>query len=354
MKQEVGKLILELANERGKSLRQLARESGVSNAYLSQLTRGLFAPTPEILIKLAPHLGVEPRILFERAGWLETEFVGREVPQNSRVFHEVSQGRPDIVCEVGDFILQLLRERGESLRWLGREAGVSNSYLSQLTRGRFVPTPEILIRLAPHLGVEPADLFAKAGWLETRAAEGEPPDEPVSRPAPGEGPLDVVEASGPAPVLTDQRMKRAHQGDLVTQVLDEIHKEGLAKFPDNFLPEDSRTCPLRRLQVPPVKLQLASYSRTKVVAPGLPFEYEAANPVEAAYIIYAHIPGENEISLPADNLALFKTVKSYERYVRQLRARILERFAELTLDGTQAERLSRIALARLGLPEVQC
>jgi transcriptional regulator with XRE-family HTH domain len=67
----VGKFILRVAKEQGKSLRGLARESGVSNAYLSQLSRGLFKPTPEILIKLAPHLGVTPRKMFEEAGWLK-------------------------------------------------------------------------------------------------------------------------------------------------------------------------------------------------------------------------------------------------------------------------------------------
>jgi len=67
----VGKFILRVAKEKGKSLRALARESGVSNSYLSQLTRGLFTPAPEILIKLAPHLGVTPRKMFEEAGWLK-------------------------------------------------------------------------------------------------------------------------------------------------------------------------------------------------------------------------------------------------------------------------------------------
>jgi transcriptional regulator with XRE-family HTH domain len=69
----VGKFILRAAKENGMSLRALARESGVSNPYLSQLTRGLFTPAPEILIKLAPPLGVTPRKMFEEAGWLKPE-----------------------------------------------------------------------------------------------------------------------------------------------------------------------------------------------------------------------------------------------------------------------------------------
>jgi transcriptional regulator with XRE-family HTH domain len=67
----VGKFVLRAAKEKGMSLRALARESGVSNCYRSQVTRGYFIPTPEILLKLAPSLGVTPRKMFEEAGWLK-------------------------------------------------------------------------------------------------------------------------------------------------------------------------------------------------------------------------------------------------------------------------------------------
>jgi transcriptional regulator with XRE-family HTH domain len=67
----VGKFILRAAKGKGKSLRVLGRESGVSNSYLSQVTRGLFTPAPEVLIKLASPLGGTPEKMFEEAGWLK-------------------------------------------------------------------------------------------------------------------------------------------------------------------------------------------------------------------------------------------------------------------------------------------
>ncbi len=70
------------------------------------------------------------------------------------------------MANVGKFILRLVKEQNKSLRWLAKEAGVSNSYLSQLSRGLFVPSPEILIKLAPHLNVTPREMFEEAGWLE--------------------------------------------------------------------------------------------------------------------------------------------------------------------------------------------
>lgn len=70
---------------------------------------------------------------------------------------------------VGKFILRELKRKKKSLRWLAQESGVSNSYLSQVTRGMFKPTPEILIKLASHLGVEPEKMFEEAGWLKPRS-----------------------------------------------------------------------------------------------------------------------------------------------------------------------------------------
>ncbi len=71
---------------------------------------------------------------------------------------------------LGKFILQVLREKNRSLRWLGRESGISNSCLSQVTRGLSKTTPEVLLKLAPHLRVEPSKLFEEAGWLKSETA----------------------------------------------------------------------------------------------------------------------------------------------------------------------------------------
>jgi transcriptional regulator with XRE-family HTH domain len=74
------------------------------------------------------------------------------------------------MANVGKFILRTLKAKKKSLRWLARESGVSNSYLSQVTRSLFKPSPEVLIRLAPHLEVEPEKMFEEAGWLKPKRA----------------------------------------------------------------------------------------------------------------------------------------------------------------------------------------
>jgi transcriptional regulator with XRE-family HTH domain len=53
------------------SLRELAALSDLSNAYLSQLERGLHQPSIRVLSSLAPALGLSPEELLREAGLLD-------------------------------------------------------------------------------------------------------------------------------------------------------------------------------------------------------------------------------------------------------------------------------------------
>lgn len=53
------------------SLRELARNAGVSNPYLSQVERGLRRPSAEILQQIARALQVSAETLYVRAGLLD-------------------------------------------------------------------------------------------------------------------------------------------------------------------------------------------------------------------------------------------------------------------------------------------
>ncbi len=57
----------------GTSLRGIHRQSGISNAYLSQIEKGLRQPGPNVLRRLATLYGVSVRELFRRAGYLDPE-----------------------------------------------------------------------------------------------------------------------------------------------------------------------------------------------------------------------------------------------------------------------------------------
>ena len=53
------------------SLRQLADVAKVSNPYLSQIERGLYKPSAEVLKGIAGALGISSEVLFAQAGLLE-------------------------------------------------------------------------------------------------------------------------------------------------------------------------------------------------------------------------------------------------------------------------------------------
>jgi len=58
------------------SLRHLARLSGVSDSYLSQLERGLYRPSADVLRALAAALNLPPTTLYERYGLLDESTPG--------------------------------------------------------------------------------------------------------------------------------------------------------------------------------------------------------------------------------------------------------------------------------------
>src|SRR5687767_13830494 len=53
------------------SLRQLAKQAGVSNPYLSQIERGLRKPSAEILQQIAKGLRISAEVLYVEAGILQ-------------------------------------------------------------------------------------------------------------------------------------------------------------------------------------------------------------------------------------------------------------------------------------------
>lgn len=55
------------------SQRNLARISGVSDSYLSQIERGNYRPSPQVVKALATAFGLEPRQLYTMLGFMDEE-----------------------------------------------------------------------------------------------------------------------------------------------------------------------------------------------------------------------------------------------------------------------------------------
>ena len=67
------------------SMREFAKAAGISNPYLSQIERGLRAPSAQVLQSIADTLQVSAETLYEQAG------VGREEPVESRVLQAIRE-----------------------------------------------------------------------------------------------------------------------------------------------------------------------------------------------------------------------------------------------------------------------
>ncbi len=83
------------------SLRQLAKQAGVSNPYLSQIERGLRKPSAEILQQIAKALRISAEALYVQAGILE-EREGTELAQALLRDPHLTERQKQVLIEVYD------------------------------------------------------------------------------------------------------------------------------------------------------------------------------------------------------------------------------------------------------------
>ena len=133
--------------------------------------------------------------------------------------------------------------------------------------------------------------------------------------------------------------KSDDEEEIIQLILEEIAPDGPKEFPDDFL--DDYCADFYEVELPGTQLQLAPRSQTIITSPKGYFRYQAKNPPEAKYILYAHNVGSKKIRIPRDNLVLFKTVKAYEKYCDEMTRRAFELFLEFTNDEDKSELLTR-------------
>jgi transcriptional regulator with XRE-family HTH domain len=81
----LGALIRAQRTAAGLSLRELAERTKVSNAYLSQIERGLHEPSISVLAAIAAALGISLETLLARAGLLGAEGDGEGAGEGALV-----------------------------------------------------------------------------------------------------------------------------------------------------------------------------------------------------------------------------------------------------------------------------
>lgn len=135
---------------------------------------------------------------------------------------------------------------------------------------------------------------------------------------------------------------------LVEKVLNEVVSEGIKTFPEDFL-EGCVGDEVFEIKLPGTPLHIDSNSQTTVISPKRYFRYEAKNPPEAKYIIYALKIGQKKIKIPKDNRVVFKAVTNYEKYCQEIKHQCFTLFIKHTNDEDMAELLTKEAEKKLDL-----
>lgn len=87
------------------SLRRLAETSGISNAYLSQIERGIYKPSADVLRAIADALDISKDSLYRQAGILDPE----DAPARSPDVEHAIRLDPKLTDEQKETLLRVYR-----------------------------------------------------------------------------------------------------------------------------------------------------------------------------------------------------------------------------------------------------
>ncbi len=142
------------------SLRQLARQAGVSNPYLSQIERGLRKPSAEILQQIAKALRISAEALYVQAGILE-EREGTELAQALLYDPHLTERQKQVLIEIYDSFRKE-NEARTAARWPVKRLPLKES-TSPSPTSRCCPWPRRPLSLQPSAKPESADRAPRRG-----------------------------------------------------------------------------------------------------------------------------------------------------------------------------------------------
>jgi transcriptional regulator with XRE-family HTH domain len=99
---DLGLFIREQRRTAEVSLRQLAKQAGVSNPYLSQIERGLRKPSAEILQQIARGLRISAEALYVQAGILDERVGGIEVSEAVMADPHLHERQKQVLLDIYD------------------------------------------------------------------------------------------------------------------------------------------------------------------------------------------------------------------------------------------------------------
>lgn len=79
-----------------------------------------------------------------------------------------------VLVAFGEFVKAQRRLAQVSQRNLARMSGVSDSYLSQIERGNYRPSPQVVKALAQAFGLKPEQLYTMLGFMDEEKKDSQP------------------------------------------------------------------------------------------------------------------------------------------------------------------------------------
>ena len=79
-----------------------------------------------------------------------------------------------VLVAFGEFVKAQRRLAQVSQRNLARMSGVSDSYLSQIERGNYRPSPQVVKALAQAFGLKPEQLYTMLGFMDEETEASQP------------------------------------------------------------------------------------------------------------------------------------------------------------------------------------
>jgi Transcriptional Coactivator p15 (PC4) len=133
------------------------------------------------------------------------------------------------------------------------------------------------------------------------------------------------------------------------EILSGVLPDGAKKFPADFMdPPETNT---QSVELPVELVSVTQMPDGKwAVKSTLGFCHPVRNPTEGNFIYYAHLRGDRTIRVPFEMIDIFRTVKKYENYLRELRQALMQAYERKSGHRPMAEHHTREVFRTMGLP----
>jgi SOS regulatory protein LexA len=174
-----GAYLKQLRKEKGLTIRDLTKKTGVSNAYISQMETGKRGiPTPEILRKIHEPLGVGYDELMVKAGYITPETRSELLPETIQamdsyeVINELFSNAADIFAKsvrnqngsFNEYLKKYVLDQSndlteEEFEYLNHDSEITNKIINHLTLEEKVKFLNLIVKDYVSRNIDPREIF---------------------------------------------------------------------------------------------------------------------------------------------------------------------------------------------------